>query len=200
MRSVLLPHGLPEQSRALSQMWTALGEEERAVYQKGADEDKLRYEAEMARYRKTLPADKPQTGADSGKPKKATTAFAEFCRETRESIKAENPTLPGPSCAPQTPRCGALRPTAGFSAAPAGPLPTTVLRPPTPRLTRAIPRLERNVARNGRRSAPALCRHCRQGQRTLAEGGWQELGARRRGRRAQAPKRLFPLRPGPSPG
>jgi hypothetical protein len=76
-------------------MWAALSEKERAPYETVANEAKKRYHAEMEIYRKNCAATKVQTDLDNGKAKKAVTAFALFCRDNRDAIKAENPSFPG---------------------------------------------------------------------------------------------------------
>lgn len=77
-------------------MWAALSEKERGPYETIANEDRKRYHAEMEVYRKDCAATKAQTSLENGKPKKAATAFALFCRDHRDAIKADNPSLSGP--------------------------------------------------------------------------------------------------------
>ena len=94
-------------SQIASQRWKALSEDERAVYDERARNDKIRYETEMSNY--VPPSDseiessktKTKTKKDKNAPKGAKSAYMLYSADNRDSVKESNPDMKGPEISKQ---------------------------------------------------------------------------------------------------
>ena len=83
-------------TKALTEVWKKLTDEEKKKYEDQANKDRTRYEQEMeATGQKVKPtaAQKAKDKSDSGAPKKALGTYFIFLAHNREKVKKENPDL-----------------------------------------------------------------------------------------------------------
>mmetsp|Transcript_3130 Transcript_3130/g.9594 ORF Transcript_3130/g.9594 Transcript_3130/m.9594 type:complete len:200 (+) Transcript_3130:143-742(+) len=79
-----------EVGKRLGEEWKALDEEARKPYIELAEQDKERHKKEMANYEPSAEFSGTKR-RDPNRPKRAISAYLCFCREYRESVKAEFP-------------------------------------------------------------------------------------------------------------
>ena len=77
-------------SKECSSIWKSLSIEEKDKYSKSVEEDKARYQSEMASYTPETKG-KKRKSKDPNQPKRSLSAFFFFCHEARPKLRAENP-------------------------------------------------------------------------------------------------------------
>ncbi len=95
-------------SKVVSERWKLLSDDEKAIYDEKANNDKIRYETEMANY---VPSTEIETESsktkkikkikDKDAPKGVKTAYMFYASDNRASVKESNPDMKGPAISKQ---------------------------------------------------------------------------------------------------
>ncbi|GLE09901.1 hypothetical protein PINS_up021840 [Pythium insidiosum] len=79
--------------RAIADVWSKMTDEDKHPWRIAAEQDKQRYEEEMASYDGPLPGPNKRAKKHPDAPKRASSAFLFYSQVMRPRIKAENPDM-----------------------------------------------------------------------------------------------------------